>query len=136
MTRREERIELLNLLFQYTFYEEKIEDILMDASDARDVIATEYIENAIIKISENTEEIDSYIIKNLKGWKFERISKISLCIMRIAIYEILNCEDIPTNVSISEAVVISKLYTSDEDKSFINGVLSSVSKEFNKADEQ
>ena len=78
---------------------------------------------------EHEEEIDAKISENLKkGWKISRISKVSLALLRLAVYEILYRDDVPTSVSINEAVELSKKYTVKEDTSFINGVLGSVAK--------
>ena len=72
------------------------------------------------------ETIDSKISENAKGWKLERLSKVSLAIMRICVYEMLFCEDIPFNISINEAVELAKKFDYDKAPSFINGVLNKV----------
>ena len=74
-------------------------------------------------VLDNIEEIDDVISRNLKGWSIERISKVSLCVMRIAVFEILKCDSIPDSVSINEAVELAKTYSTDKDANYINGVL-------------
>ena len=59
----------------------------------------------------------------MEGWELHRLAKIDLCILRIAIYEIIYREDIPIEVSINEAIEIGKTYSTDESSKFINGVL-------------
>ena len=63
-----------------------------------------------------------------KGWRINRISKISLAVLRVAVYEILYCEEIPVSVSINEAVELTKKYSITEDASFVNGLLGSLVK--------
>ena len=72
---------------------------------------------------EQQPEIDSIIENNAIGWKKDRISRVSLSLLRLALSEMLFMEEVPTNVSINEAVDLAKLYASQEDAAFINGVL-------------
>jgi N utilization substance protein B len=72
------------------------------------------------------EKIDSYIEKNIENWEINRLAKIDLCVLRIAIYEILFRPDIPVEVSINEAIEISKKYSSSQSSKFVNGVLGSI----------
>ena len=72
---------------------------------------------------EQQPEIDSIIENNAIGWKKDRISRVSLYLLRLALCEMLFIEEVPTNVSINEAVELAKLYASQEDAAFINGVL-------------
>ncbi|HHW70058.1 MAG TPA: transcription antitermination factor NusB [Clostridiales bacterium] len=93
---------------------------------------SKYIDNIIYGVENNIDKIDTYIKKHVKGWRFDRISKIDLAILRLAIYELMYMDDIPYKVSINEAVELAKKYGSDKSSSFINGVLGSIisSKEF------
>ena len=77
---------------------------------------------------ENLEKIDGIISKNAVGWSINRITKTSLAVLRLAIYEIEFVEDIPVSVSINEAVELTKKYSTKEDSSFVNGILSTVAK--------
>ena len=88
--------------------------------------AIEYIEDAILGIDKNKKEIDAQIEKNLKqDWKIERISKIDLSILRLAIYEI-KYKEVPFKVAINEAVELAKKYGEASSKNFVNGILASV----------
>ena len=82
----------------------------------------DYIKEIIGGFLQNKEEIDAIINKNLVDWNFERLSKIDLSIMRIALYEIKYLH-VPYKVAINEAVELAKLYSGDKSPSFINGVL-------------
>lgn len=72
---------------------------------------TVYIENAIETIIENLDTIDKYIKNNIEGWEIHRLAKVDLSILRIAIYEMLYRTDIPIQVSINEAIEVSKKYS-------------------------
>jgi len=88
----------------------------------------DYIKNTFIKIFENIEHIDDVIANSTIGWEYNRISKISMALLRIAVYEILYADDIPASVAINEAVELSKRYDNADAYTFINGVLGAVVK--------
>ena len=88
--------------------------------------AKEYIEDAILGVEKYQKEILQEIEKNLKSdWKIERISKIDLSILELAIYEMLY-KKLPYKVVINEAVELAKKYGEDSSKNFVNGILASV----------
>ncbi len=77
-------------------------------------------------VSQNISEIDHLIEKFSKNWKISRMSCVDRNIIRIAIFEMLFCKDIPAKVSINEAIDIGKKFGSDESGSFINGIIDSI----------
>ena len=108
--------------------EEAIE-LYEQSNEISDEKAKAYIKDAIFGIEKNKEDIIQHIEKNLKSdWKLERISKIDLAILKLAIYE-LKYTEIPFKVAINEAVELAKKYGEDASKNFVNGVLASVVKE-------
>lgn len=95
----------------------------------------EYIKNIFYGIKENKEEIEKLISSNLKEkWSMDRISKIDLSILKLAIFELVYSK-LPYKVAINEAVELAKKYGEDSSKSFVNGVLASIVKE-KKLDEE
>ncbi|MBQ3052335.1 MAG: transcription antitermination factor NusB [Clostridia bacterium] len=128
MTRKQAREEAFILIFEKIFSKESVEDILATAKEARDLEPDDYINNVFSGVYENLEELDRLIGDNTVGWKIERISKTSLCILRLSIYEIKFMEDIPNSVSINEAVELAKKYATQQDASFVNGILSTIVK--------
>lgn len=72
---------------------------------------------------EHVAELDSHIKALAHNWEFERVAKIDLAILRLAMFEMLHRKDIPPVVSINEAIDLSKAYSSVDSKRFINGVL-------------
>ena len=83
----------------------------------------EYICRLVRGVDQHAFELDSYIEKYAKGWRFSRMPLMATAIMRVAMYEILYMEDIPNGVAINEAVELAKKYESDEVVRFINGIL-------------
>lgn len=85
-----------------------------------------YTRAVVEGVQTHREEIDKLIEGNLKDWEMDRVSKISISVLRLAIYEILYMEDIPAEVSASEAVSIAKKYDCPSAGAFVNGVLGNV----------
>lgn len=110
--------------------EEQIE-IFLEANNINSEEEIKYIKDSFLGIKENIEEIKELIEKNLKEkWTIERISKIDIAILKLAIYEILYSK-VPYKVAINEAIELAKKYGDDTSKSFINGILASIVKEKN-----
>ena len=129
ISRYKKREQAFILCFESLFTDADIDELADNAGDARDEFLSDYAINCAKGVKKNRDSIDEKIIANLKsGWKINRISKVSLAILRVAIYEMLYLDDIPVSVSINEAVELSKKYTVQDDTSFINGVLGAVTK--------
>ncbi|GFP32423.1 transcription antitermination protein NusB [Candidatus Hakubella thermalkaliphila] len=75
------------------------------------------------------EEIDNQLAKYLVNWEFGRLAAVDRSVLRLATYELLYCADIPTAVSINEALELSKLFNSDESAKFLNGVLDKLARD-------
>lgn len=104
-------------------------DLFFESNDIKDEEAKKYIKNVILGIAKNEEQILENIEKNLKeDWKLNRISKMDLSILKLAIYEI-KFSDVPYKVAINEAVELAKKYGEDKSKNFVNGILASVVKD-------
>ncbi len=130
LTRTEARDFLFGLLFETEFRTADAPAAIYDlALEAREIPADKYICETFFGVISKSEILDAVIGKYSKGWKAERLSKVSRSIIRIAVYEILFAEDIPANVSISQAVELSVKYGEDKAKQFVNGVLSSLYKD-------
>ena len=107
--------------------EEQIE-LYIESNEITDENAIRYIKETILGIEKNKAEINKLIEENLKAdWKIDRISKIDLSILKLAIYEIKFTE-VPFKVAINEAVEIAKKYGEDTSKNFVNGILASIVK--------
>ena len=84
-----------------------------------------YITKLVLGVGGHGAELDGYIAKYAKGWRFERIPLVASAIMRVAMYEVLYMPDIPNAAAINEAVEIAKKYVDDDIVKFINGILGS-----------
>lgn len=125
MTRREEREQAFMLIFEKMFTDETIEAIIDKASEARDIEVGNYALKIANKVSVDAEIIDAKFEKYLKRWSKNRISKVSLSILRLAMYELLYENEIPSAAVINEAVELTKKFSTKEDSAFVNGVLGS-----------
>lgn len=126
---------LYSLEVQKTFEEEEIE-VFFEDTEVNDEKTKGEIIKDIHTIEENKEEINKQISENLKAeWNIERISKINLSLLKIAIYEMLY-KKVPYKVVINEVVELAKKYGEDTSSSFINGVLATVVKKNNLLDNE
>ena len=95
----------------------------------------EYIDSVVGGVSNRAEELNAYIQKFSIGWDVSRISRLTRAIMQLAIFEILYLKDVPTGVSVSEAVRIAKKYDGDDTGSFVNGILGSFARSLQATEE-
>lgn len=91
-----------------------------------DVIDKDYMEKTCGYLKENNEKINELINKYAKNWTVNRMPKVDIAILRLAICEILFVKEIPSKVSVNEALEISKVYCDDKAPKFINGILGSI----------
>ena len=127
-SRRKSRELALQALFDMDMSkngsEERIELFCENFSPPADVLP--FFKGLFCGVKTNLKEIDALIEKFSSNWKISRISCVDRNVMRIAVYEMLYCEDIPSKVSINEAIEIGKKYGAEDSGSFINGILDSV----------
>ncbi len=126
MNRKTARENAFILIFERCFRDDSVEDIIKDAIEAREFEYDDYVEKIFKGVCDNTVSLDESISANLKGWNITRLSKVSLSLLRLAVYEMLYVEDVPVKVSINEAVEIAKKYSTQDDAAYINGVLGSI----------
>ncbi len=130
LTRREEREQAFILLFEKSFNPEtEISELYETAVENEIISESEFSKTLADKVTENVADIDAVIEKYSVKWKINRISKVALAVMRLAICEMKYFDDIPVGVSINEAVELCKKYAAKDDYSFVNGILSTVAKE-------
>ena len=129
--RRAAREAVLALLFETEYHEDEApEAILTRAAAARDVdVKDRYIRKEYYAIMENLTAIDTLLGRHAKGWRTDRLSRVSRAILRLGAYEVVFAEKIPAPVAINEAVELAKKYDDPKARSFINGVLNAIKKE-------
>ena len=89
----------------------------------------DFADSLVAGIEQKKEEIDDLIAQSAIGWTISRMPNVDLCILRIALYEMMNREDIPHSVSINEAVELAKRFAGDKSPAYINGILGTLSKQ-------
>ena len=116
--------ELFQKVFEEDYYPRLAEetDLYQEKPNAKQLA---YLEDCVRGVYVKKQEIDQIIETYAVGWKVSRISKVSLAVLRLAIYEILYVEDAPTGAVINEAVEIARRYEEEDKVSFINGILGS-----------
>lgn len=132
MNRRLQREHIFKIIFSYEF--DVKEDFAlhmkyyMDEIESEDLESLDYIRTKSLNIIELVKEIDQRILEKTKDWTLERIAKVEVAIIRLAVYEIYYEDTIPSSVAINEAVEIAKKFGGDSSPSFVNGVLANIIK--------
>ena len=127
MSRRELREHIFRLLFRAEFFapeemdeQEQLYVMHLAEPDGADA---EYIIEKTGHILKKLDELDERVNAVATGWRTGRMGKVDLTIIRLALYEMLYDDDVPTGVAINEAVELAKRYGSDDSASFVNGIL-------------
>ncbi len=131
MSRRTARKNAFYLLFQMEFasseeYAEVKEIFLSEQELEFEDELKSFMMQLVDGVCDHKTEIDEIIGLYAKGWKVERLSKVDLSILRLAIFELKYFAETPTGVAINEAVELAKKFSSDEAPSFVNGILGRV----------
>ncbi|RIW33638.1 transcription antitermination factor NusB [Bacillus salacetis] len=124
MKRRTAREKALQALFQMDMSGMTADEALTNVYE--DAPSDEYLEALVKGAAVYKEKIDGLIKENLEKWSFDRLAKVDRNILRVAVYELLEIDDVPNKVVINEAIEIAKAYGDDQSGKFINGVLSKV----------
>ena len=140
MSRTAARETVARLLYQWAMNGGTWQDALLytldDESEKLDKHDMEYVERMMTRIPEHAAELDETIAGVSQRWRIERMGKMDLSILRLAVYEMCDCDDIPVSVSINEAVELAKRYCGDETPTFINGMLSTLAKRLENGETQ
>ncbi len=126
MTRSELREQAFILLFEYSFCKESAEELFDIARETDTFVEDEYLKEVVSTAITNILQIDELIGKYSNGWSAERIARVTLAALRVAVAEIKYIDTIPESVSINEAVEIIKKYATEQDVAFANGILGSI----------
>jgi N utilization substance protein B len=127
--RRETRENAMKLLYQVQIQKDDTEEQIERFMEEQQIVEESdksYILSVVKGVMEKSEELDDLISRHAKGWTIQRMPKVDLAIMRLSCYEMKYRTDIPVNVSINEAVEMAKKYSSEQSKTFVNGVLGKV----------
>lgn len=142
MTRGNARELALHLIYGREFTGEEPEQVVstrLDDKDYYNQLAAEhevyadrpsrsqlrYLDTVVSGVANRTQELNELISRFSIGWDISRISRLTRCLLQLAMFEILYVEDVPTGVAVAEAVRIAKKYDGDDTGSFVNGILGS-----------
>ena len=132
MSRKLSREKAMELIFSTMLtkesYDEAIETFVDNYEGNIKDIDLSYITEGLKGVEENKDSIDELIKANLQKWSIDRISKVNLAILRLALYEMKYLSDVPEKVAINEALEITKKYSDEKSVSFINGILDKIYK--------
>lgn len=144
VNRKQAREIALHLIFELGFGAFEAENVMAERLDEEimhsisgdislyagklDQVQTQYIVSTVKGVAVHREELDARIEANARGWTLARLSRITIAVLRLAIYEMYYVQDVPVGVAINEAVELAKSYDSDEAASFINGVLGAIAR--------
>lgn len=135
ISRREARVCAVKVLYGVEFHKDEDMSELFDMTvEEGEIESNDFAKSLFLGVCEHLEDVDLAISENARGWKIERISRMSLAIMRVCVYELL-FTDIPSAIAINEAIEIDKIYDSDDAPSFVNGILNAVARSKNKDSE-
>lgn len=129
MTRREAREQSFIVLFEKIFDNDAtISEIVSTAKEAELIKINNFAENILNAVEEHFSDINEVIEANSQDWTIARLPKVTLAILRLAVAEIKYIDDVPNGVAVNEAVELAKKYGTNEDASFINGILGTIAK--------
>ena len=127
LNRKEQREAIFALLFETEFHPEmSAEEIFALSGDNREIADDEYVKETYFGVRAHLDEIDAIVSRHAKGWKTSRMSRVSRSVIRLCVYEMIYIDSIPVNVSLNEAVELSKKYDDEKTYIFVNGVLNAV----------
>ena len=128
MSRRRSRIAVFQTLYQNEFRSDSFNSIpdkkiILKKLNETDI---EFVKSYLTSIKKHKDCLDQTISRHAKNWKIERMSLVDLNIMRLAVFEILFCPEIPDKSALNEALELAKHFGEKDSVSFINGVLNQV----------
>lgn len=141
LTRRDIREKALQSLFQLSVNEdlskeEAMQHALISENDLIDEVETvlvpSYLDMLVSGVMEKQDEIDEKIKTHLENWSLNRLAKTDLIIIRVAIFEMMYVSDVPDRVALNEALEITKKYSDEKSRKFVNGVLANIVNENSK----
>lgn len=130
MTRREAREAAFELIYEKTARaDEDALEVYENSLSVRDISDNDYIKNVYFGVFEKTDMLDGKLKEASKEWSVDRMSKVTVSILRLAVYELYFERTIPTSVTINEAVELAKKFDAGSAPAFVNGILNKISRD-------
>lgn len=136
MARRKSRELAFILLFERCFDETDMQDIIDRAIEARDIEPDEFAIRLAKGADDNRVQADALIAEHSHRWSKDRLSKVTLAILRLALYEMQYVDESPVSVAINEAIELAKAYGEEDEPPFINGILGAVARKMGETVEE
>jgi N utilization substance protein B len=125
--RRDIRIKVVQILYAYELSGDPIEKVKKDQlTDIDDEELYKFACELIQQVLDNADKIDKLIEGNIENWELERIALLDKLVLRMGVAELMAFPDIPTKVTINEAIDISKMFGTNNSGKFVNGVLDAI----------
>ncbi len=128
-SRRQARRLALQVFFANEFLHEDIQSVIERISASLDQEVDDFCRELLIRTTEHKSELEKLVLQNLRDWDIERVAVLDRSLILLALGELLFFEDIPVEVTINEAVEISKEFISNKSSRFINGILDTIYKQ-------
>lgn len=128
LSRRSIRESAFIIIFEKSFGNYELDELFSIAEESENIQINDKVKDIVNGVFTHLEELDEIISKYSQKRIIERIPKVNLSVLRLAIYEAKYSENVPVNVAISEAVAIAEKYAFETDSKFINGVLGAFSR--------
>lgn len=132
-TRREARRTALDILYQSDITDAASDVVLTDWREAGQTV-TSFAAELVAGVTEHLPEIDLLLEEHSEGWTVARMAALDRTIMRVAVFELLHRPDVPTSVAISEAIEAATELSSDESRSYVNGILGRIARELGRSE--
>ena len=131
MARKEARQIAMQLIYQYEMGGDGIASTIKETIEGPSLTTSdrEYIDQVVLGAVERAQDLDARIAAHAQGWTLERIARVDLAILRLALFEMFYREDVPTGVAINEAVELTHAFSGGKAASFINGILGTIARE-------
>ncbi len=126
----------MKMLYAATLGGEESMNEVLEQSEQTDTLSGRdktFVENLIAGVTAHREELDGVIGKHAQGWALNRLAKVDLTILRMAVYELMYMPEVPVGATINEAVELAKAYGEDKSSGFVNGILGSIARELSGA---
>ena len=127
MKRSEARAYALSMLFEYSYNRaDEPDEIIERSPDLRGENPSGFAKQLFNGVCSSIAEIDAKIENAAQNWKLHRISRVSLAVLRIAVYEMLYIKELPPEIVVNEALELTRKYDADDAVGFVNGVLGKI----------
>ena len=121
--RRESRETAFALLFEWSFKDDTMDEIIEQATVGRELAIDSFAYELAQKTIEHCAEVDACIEQYSERWKLNRLSRVTLAVLRMAFCEMMHFDNIPVGATINEAVELAKKYSTEDEAAYINGIL-------------